>query len=110
MPIWCEATAARIRRLADRTTPHLRVKYVSTEELTNDFINAISQNKGAEFRRRYLSEPGREGVIAESDDTVVVEGNHYFPADSVERELMIATALRDTYSVRPRRSRPSAPP
>ena len=25
-------------------------------------------------------------VIAESDDTVVVEGNHYFPEDSVRRE------------------------
>lgn len=25
-------------------------------------------------------------VIAESDDTVVVEGNHYFPADSLKRE------------------------
>jgi len=25
-------------------------------------------------------------VIAESDDTVVVEGNHYFPADSIKRE------------------------
>jgi uncharacterized protein (DUF427 family) len=25
-------------------------------------------------------------VLAESDDTVVVEGNHYFPADSVKRE------------------------
>ncbi|HKG15946.1 MAG TPA: DUF427 domain-containing protein [Pyrinomonadaceae bacterium] len=25
-------------------------------------------------------------VIAESDETVVVEGNHYFPADSVKRE------------------------
>ena len=25
-------------------------------------------------------------VIAESDDTVVVEGNHYFPADSLRRE------------------------
>lgn len=27
-------------------------------------------------------------VIAESDDTVVVEGNHYFPADSVNREFL----------------------
>jgi uncharacterized protein (DUF427 family) len=27
-------------------------------------------------------------VIAESDDTVVVEGNHYFPTDSVRRELL----------------------
>jgi uncharacterized protein (DUF427 family) len=25
-------------------------------------------------------------VLAESDDTVVVEGNHYFPADSLKRE------------------------
>lgn len=27
-------------------------------------------------------------VIAESDDTVVVEGNHYFPADSLRREYV----------------------
>lgn len=27
-------------------------------------------------------------VIAESDDTVVVEGNHYFPADSVRQDLL----------------------
>lgn len=25
-------------------------------------------------------------VLAESEETVVVEGNHYFPADSVRRE------------------------
>ena len=28
-------------------------------------------------------------VIADSDDTVVVEGNHYFPADSLARELIV---------------------
>ena len=27
-------------------------------------------------------------VIAESDDTVVVEGNHYFPLDSVDESLL----------------------
>jgi uncharacterized protein (DUF427 family) len=27
-------------------------------------------------------------VIAESDDTVVVEGNHYFPAASVDQEVL----------------------
>ena len=27
-------------------------------------------------------------VIAESDDTVVVEGNHYFPADSVTADAL----------------------
>ncbi len=25
-------------------------------------------------------------IIAESDDTVVVEGNHYFPYDSTKKE------------------------
>ena len=25
-------------------------------------------------------------IIAESDDTVVVEGNHYFPADSIAKQ------------------------
>ncbi len=33
--------------------PQARVKYVSTEELTNDFINAISENRTVEFRRTY---------------------------------------------------------
>jgi uncharacterized protein (DUF427 family) len=28
-------------------------------------------------------------VIAESDDTVVVEGNHYFPRDSVRDDVLV---------------------
>ena len=28
-------------------------------------------------------------VVAESDDTVVVEGNHYFPGDSLKREFTL---------------------
>lgn len=35
-------------------------------------------------------------VIAESDDTVVVEGNHYFPADSVDDALLEASATLTT--------------
>jgi uncharacterized protein (DUF427 family) len=31
-------------------------------------------------------------VIAESDDTKVVEGNHYFPPDSVEEEFLKPSA------------------
>ena len=27
-----------------------------------------------------------DAVLAESDETVVVEGNHYFPPDSIRRE------------------------
>ncbi len=30
-------------------------------------------------------------VIAESDDTLVIEGNHYFPDDSVNRDLLVAS-------------------
>ncbi len=30
-------------------------------------------------------------VIAESDETVMVEGNHYFPSDSIKREYFHKT-------------------
>jgi uncharacterized protein (DUF427 family) len=30
----------------------------------------------------------KDKVIAESDDTVVVEGNHYFPIESANRALL----------------------
>ena len=31
-------------------------------------------------------------VLAQSDDTVVVEGNHYFPADSINAQLFVDSA------------------
>ncbi len=37
-------------------------------------------------------------VIAESDDTVVIEGNHYFPLESVRREYLVAS---DAHTVCP---------
>jgi len=30
-------------------------------------------------------------VIAESDETVVIEGNHYFPPDSVKKDYLVAS-------------------
>lgn len=33
-------------------------------------------------------------VLAQSDETVVVEGNHYFPPDSVNRELLVPSVKR----------------
>lgn len=33
--------------------PGVRVRYVSSEDFTNDFINSIAQNKGTEFHARY---------------------------------------------------------
>ncbi len=35
-------------------------------------------------------------VIAESDDTVVVEGNHYFPSSSLSMDNFTANARRTT--------------
>jgi uncharacterized protein (DUF427 family) len=33
-------------------------------------------------------------VVAESNDTVVVEGNHYFPAESVKRDYLLPSNTR----------------
>ena len=37
-------------------------------------------------------------VIAESDDTIIVEGNHYFPKSSIKQEYFKSS---DTHSVCP---------
>ncbi len=37
-------------------------------------------------------------ILAESDDTIVIEGNHYFPADSINKEFFKPS---ETHSVCP---------
>ncbi|MFP4845038.1 DUF427 domain-containing protein [Winogradskyella sp. PE311] len=32
-------------------------------------------------------------IIAESNDTVVIEGNHYFPHESINKEFFISSEL-----------------
>ncbi len=54
-----------IRNYYDR----VKVKYVSTEELTNDFINAVSDNRTADFRRQY-----RDVDVLLIDDIQFLEG------------------------------------
>ncbi len=49
--------------------PEAKVRYVSTEELTNEFINAISENQTVDFRRRY-----REVDVLLIDDIHFLEG------------------------------------
>ena len=38
----------------------------------------------------------RDQVLAESDQTIVVEGNHYFPADSVRQDYFRASDAHTT--------------
>ncbi len=35
-------------------------------------------------------------TIAESDKTIVVEGNHYFPADSISKEYLETSSTNST--------------
>ncbi|MAF80673.1 hypothetical protein CL628_01530 [bacterium] len=35
-------------------------------------------------------------VLADSDDTLVVEGNHYFPPSSLNRDYLSASEMRST--------------
>ena len=42
-----------IGHYARRLYPHIKVRYVNSEEFTNDFINSIRDDKAANFQRRY---------------------------------------------------------
>lgn len=35
-------------------------------------------------------------VIAESDDTIVIEGNHYFPENSIKKEFFTSSGTHTT--------------
>ncbi len=54
---------------AQEMYPGVKVRYVSSEEFTNDFINSIANNKGAEFQARY-----REVDILLIDDIQFLQG------------------------------------
>lgn len=57
-----------IGHYAMKLYPGTKVRYVSTEEFTNDFINAIRDDRNAQFHRRY-----RENDILLVDDIQFLE-------------------------------------
>ena len=90
--------AARPRALhAAPTADGVRVRYVSTEELTNDFINAISQNKGVEFRRRYRYVDGaadRRHPVLEGKEQTQEEFFHTFNTLHNAQKQIVMTSDR----------------
>jgi uncharacterized protein (DUF427 family) len=38
----------------------------------------------------------KDQVLAESQDTIVIEGNHYFPLQDVKREYLVESDYRST--------------
>lgn len=73
--IWGESGLGKTHLLhaighyARELQPNMRIKYVSSEELTNDFINSISAGMRDDFKRRY-----RNLDLLIVDDTQFLQG------------------------------------
>ena len=73
--IWGESGLGKTHLLhaighyARELQPNMRIKYVSSEELTNDFINSISAGQRDDFKRRY-----RNLDLLIVDDTQFLQG------------------------------------
>ena len=81
--IWGESGLGKTHLLhaagnyAQRLFPGMRVKYVSTEEFTNDFINSLRDDRKASFKRSY-----RDVDILLVDDIQFIEGK-----DGIQEEF-----------------------
>ena len=69
-PGWARPTCLHAAgNYAQRLFPGMRVKYVSTEEFTNDFINSLRDDRKASFKRSY-----RDIDVLLVDDIQFIEG------------------------------------
>jgi len=81
--IWGESGLGKTHLLhaagnyAQRLFPGMRVKYVSTEEFTNDFINSFRDDRRASFKRTY-----RDIDVLLVDDIQFIEGK-----DGIQEEF-----------------------
>ncbi|MDT5226076.1 MAG: chromosomal replication initiator protein [Mycobacterium sp.] len=81
--IWGESGLGKTHLLhaagnyAQRLFPGMRVKYVSTEEFTNDFINSLRDDRRVSFKRSY-----RDVDVLLVDDIQFIEGK-----DGIQEEF-----------------------
>ena len=81
--IWGESGLGKTHLLhaagnySQRLFPGMRVKYVSTEEFTNDFINSLRDDRRASFKRTY-----RDIDVLLVDDIQFIEGK-----DGIQEEF-----------------------
>jgi uncharacterized protein (DUF427 family) len=55
---------------------------------------ARSRDRDHPHRRRTMKAIWNEAILAESERTVVIEGNHYFPADTLRTEYFVESETR----------------
>jgi uncharacterized protein (DUF427 family) len=60
----------------------------STKITDKTVCNLRANCESYELRKKMPKATWEGAVLAESDDTVVIEGNHYFPAESLNRSLL----------------------
>lgn len=69
--------------------PHPQVQFIVYVAGALTVVVSIVSNYTAKSKQeggKKMRVTWKGALLAESDDTVVVEGNHYFPADSIKRE------------------------